>query len=90
MAVRCRMEELEAQMRAQMEAAQAAQAQAAAVGAAALAGVEDAAKLSEATAGQAVAEIDPADPATWGKVGRNAPCPCGSGKKYKHCHGRMA
>jgi preprotein translocase subunit SecA len=28
-----------------------------------------------------------ADPATWGKVPRNAPCPCGSGKKYKHCHG---
>ncbi len=24
---------------------------------------------------------------TWGKVGRNDPCPCGSGKKYKHCHG---
>ena len=25
---------------------------------------------------------------TWGKVGRNAPCPCGSGKKFKHCHGK--
>ena len=25
-----------------------------------------------------------------GKVGRNDPCPCGSGKKYKHCHGRLA
>ena len=24
------------------------------------------------------------------KVGRNDPCPCGSGKKYKHCHGRLA
>ncbi|MBT4354080.1 MAG: preprotein translocase subunit SecA, partial [Rhodospirillaceae bacterium] len=33
--------------------------------------------------------IDPNDPATWGKVPRNAPCPCGSGKKYKHCHGRI-
>ncbi len=33
------------------------------------------------------ADINPADPATWGKVPRNAPCPCGSGKKYKHCHG---
>ncbi|MDC7784546.1 preprotein translocase subunit SecA [Rhodoplanes sp. TEM] len=31
---------------------------------------------------------DPNNPATWGKVGRNEPCPCGSGKKYKHCHGR--
>ncbi|MCO5064851.1 MAG: preprotein translocase subunit SecA [Rhizobiaceae bacterium] len=30
---------------------------------------------------------DPNNPATWGKVGRNEPCPCGSGKKYKHCHG---
>jgi len=24
-----------------------------------------------------------------GKIGRNDPCPCGSGKKYKHCHGRL-
>ncbi|MEW6256061.1 MAG: preprotein translocase subunit SecA [Pseudomonadota bacterium] len=38
----------------------------------------------------AVAERDPHDPATWGKVGRNENCPCGSGKKYKHCHGRFA
>jgi preprotein translocase subunit SecA len=30
---------------------------------------------------------DPKNPASWGKVGRNEPCPCGSGKKYKHCHG---
>ncbi len=30
---------------------------------------------------------DPKDPSTWGKVGRNEACPCGSGKKYKHCHG---
>jgi preprotein translocase subunit SecA len=30
------------------------------------------------------------DPSTWGKVGRNEACPCGSGKKYKHCHGRLA
>ena len=34
------------------------------------------------------AAADPKDPATWGKVSRNAPCPCGSGKKYKHCHGK--
>ena len=38
---------------------------------------------------QAMAAIDPADPATWRETPRNAPCPCGSGKKYKHCHGRM-
>ena len=37
---------------------------------------------------QASAELDPDDPATWGKVARNSQCPCGSGKKYKHCHGR--
>ncbi|KFB08966.1 preprotein translocase subunit SecA [Nitratireductor basaltis] len=33
---------------------------------------------------------DPNDPSTWGKVARNEPCPCGSGKKYKHCHGAFA
>jgi preprotein translocase subunit SecA len=29
------------------------------------------------------------DPATWGNPGRNDLCPCGSGKKFKHCHGRL-
>jgi preprotein translocase subunit SecA len=33
---------------------------------------------------------DPKRPDTWGKVGRNEACPCGSGKKYKHCHGAFA
>ncbi len=33
-------------------------------------------------------ELDADDPSTWGKVRRNAPCPCGTGKKYKHCHGK--
>jgi len=32
-------------------------------------------------------EIDRQDPSTWGRVPRNSPCPCGSGKKFKHCHG---
>jgi preprotein translocase subunit SecA len=27
--------------------------------------------------------------APWAGTGRNAPCPCGSGKKFKHCHGRL-
>jgi preprotein translocase subunit SecA len=42
----------------------------------------------------AAAEMDPAssrnpnDPSTWGRVSRNEPCPCGSGKKFKHCHGQ--
>jgi preprotein translocase subunit SecA len=34
--------------------------------------------------------IDPNDPATWTKLNRNAMCPCGSGKRYKHCHGKLA
>ena len=34
--------------------------------------------------------VDPKDPRTWGKVARNDLCPCGSGKKYKHCHGQIA
>ncbi len=33
--------------------------------------------------------VDPNDPKTWGKVQRNAPCPCGSGRKFKHCHGAL-
>jgi preprotein translocase subunit SecA len=34
--------------------------------------------------------VDLANPATWeGRVGRNQPCPCGAGKKYKHCHGAL-
>ena len=35
-------------------------------------------------------EFSPDNPATWGKVRRNAPCPCGTGKKYKQCHGKAA
>ena len=38
---------------------------------------------------RAGAAIDPKDPTSWGKVPRNAGCPCGSGKKYKHCHGAL-
>jgi preprotein translocase subunit SecA len=32
--------------------------------------------------------VNPNDSRTWGKVPRNALCPCGSGRKHKHCHGR--
>ncbi|MDW3205187.1 MAG: preprotein translocase subunit SecA [Alphaproteobacteria bacterium] len=32
--------------------------------------------------------LHPGDPNTWGKIPRNAPCPCQSGKKFKHCHGK--
>jgi preprotein translocase subunit SecA len=45
------------------------------------------ASLVPATNGDEVAR-DPKNPTTWGKVGRNEDCPCGSGKKFKHCHGR--
>ncbi|RWP91799.1 MAG: preprotein translocase subunit SecA [Mesorhizobium sp.] len=44
----------------------------------------------ETTAVVAPEDRDPNDQATWGKVGRNEACPCGSGKKYKHCHGAFA
>jgi len=40
--------------------------------------------VPQANAGQR----DPKNPASWGKVGRNEDCPCGSGRKFKHCHGR--
>ncbi|MBO1324385.1 preprotein translocase subunit SecA [Acetobacter sp. TBRC 12305] len=33
--------------------------------------------------------IMPDDPSSWGETPRNAQCPCGSGRKYKHCHGRV-
>ncbi len=41
-------------------------------------------------AGDAAEGFDENDPSTWGNPGRNEPCPCGSGKKFKHCHGRLA
>ncbi|MFN0191924.1 MAG: preprotein translocase subunit SecA [Aestuariivirga sp.] len=39
--------------------------------------------------GEVQTKLDPKNPASWGRVGRNDPCPCGSGKKYKHCHGAL-
>ena len=53
------------------------------------------ADANEAAPDQAAAEplvegFDEGDPATWGNPGRNDACPCGSGKKFKHCHGRLA
>jgi len=44
---------------------------------------------STQAASRPAAKFDPDDPSSWGKVGRNGPCPCGSGKKFKHCHGRL-
>jgi preprotein translocase subunit SecA len=40
--------------------------------------------------GEPAPSRNPQDPTSWGKVGRNETCPCGSGKKFKHCHGRYA
>ncbi|MBR0820145.1 preprotein translocase subunit SecA [Bradyrhizobium liaoningense] len=54
---------------------------------------EDEMALASVTLGAQASDAalrDPKNPASWGKVGRNEDCPCGSGKKYKHCHGRYA
>jgi preprotein translocase subunit SecA len=51
-------------------------------------GEQDALRMN--AGGLAAAVMDPEDPTSWGGTSRNAPCPCGSGKKYKHCHGRAA
>jgi preprotein translocase subunit SecA len=48
---------------------------------------DDPALAGAAAAGAATAVAAPASP--WAKTPRNAPCPCGSGKKFKHCHGRV-
>ena len=57
---------------------------------AALAAADGGLPAQEAPSGEAVAGFDESDPATWGDPGRNDQCPCGSGKKFKHCHGRLA
>ncbi|MHA1189486.1 MAG: preprotein translocase subunit SecA [Alphaproteobacteria bacterium] len=51
---------------------------------------EDDMAPAEAFVQNAPAARNPDDPSTWGKVGRNETCPCGSGRKYKHCHGKLA
>ncbi|MEZ5910634.1 MAG: preprotein translocase subunit SecA [Hyphomicrobiaceae bacterium] len=48
---------------------------------------EDAPRSEPVRRRKVAGAVDPSDPDSWGKVSRNAPCPCGSGKKYKHCHG---
>ncbi len=77
-------EEEQKEMLAQM-AAQQAQAQQA---------VDQATDRAEAVAeaeasGDALPGFDENDPSTWGNPSRNDKCPCGSGKKFKHCHGRL-
>ncbi|CAM5521450.1 Protein translocase subunit SecA OS=Afipia felis OX=1035 GN=secA PE=3 SV=1 [Afipia felis] len=55
-------------------------------------GEDEVARVQTAMAAAPVpaSQRDPGNPATWGKIGRNEDCPCGSGKKFKHCHGRLA
>jgi preprotein translocase subunit SecA len=65
-----------------------AQARAAAPAAAAPARTPEMAGAGAAAA--VVAGFDESDPATWGNPGRNDACPCGSGQKFKHCHGKLA
>ena len=77
-------EEEQRQMLAQMQAQQAQMQQTAA----------DATNQAEAVAeaaasGDALPGFDENDPNTWGNPSRNDKCPCGSGKKFKHCHGRL-
>ena len=79
--VRPMTEEEQKSMLEQMAAQQAAMAQAAAPAPASAQGP---------ATGDAVAGFNENDPTTWGDPGRNDPCPCGSGKKFKHCHGRLA
>ncbi|WP_431272545.1 SEC-C metal-binding domain-containing protein [Dankookia sp. P2] len=44
--------------------------------------------MATGDAGRRAEAVDPSDPTTWSRTPRNAACPCGSGRKYKHCHGR--
>ncbi len=72
------MQQIVDQQRRLQQAAAQAPAPAAAAGAAA------------ATAAAAKPGFDENNPETWGNPGRNDLCPCGSGNKFKHCHGRLA
>ena len=58
--------------------------------AAAIARDATAAPSPAAKAGTPRPGFDEADVATWGNPGRNDDCPCGSGLKFKHCHGKLA
>ena len=74
-----------AQMQAQQQAARAVEASAAPTPAPA----PVKAPAVTATASAPRAGFDAADPTTWGNPARNDLCPCGSGEKFKHCHGKL-
>jgi preprotein translocase subunit SecA len=79
----------EEQKQLALEMAQRQQSMAAAPQAGAAPAPSDAA-ASQPPAGEPIAGFDENDPSTWGNPGRNEACPCGSGKKFKHCHGKLA
>ncbi len=76
-------ETMMAQLLAQQAAAAGIQTEAPSLGKA----PEEAPSLAKAPA---AADFDESDPSSWGNPGRNDPCPCGSGEKFKHCHGKLA
>lgn len=51
--------------------------------------VEPAAPIGPVASRAPASDVNPLDPRSWGRVPRNSPCPCGSGGKYKHCHGSI-
>ena len=77
---------LMAQYQAQVAAHEAAQAQAKLAATQASTGLTTAAAVAT---GAALPGFDPADASTWGNPARNDLCPCGSGEKFKHCHGKL-
>jgi len=81
-------QQLMAQFVAQQQAAQARVAAPAPVPAPEAPSAEAAAPVVAAPA--ALAGFVATDPTTWGDPARNDPCPCGSGEKFKHCHGKLA
>ena len=84
--------EEQAAMMAQFQAQQAAAEEAARQAAAPRIVAATATATAEATAQARVpvlAGFDEADPSTWGNPSRNDLCPCGSGEKFKHCHGKL-
>jgi preprotein translocase subunit SecA len=82
-------EEQEEMMRQMLAAQQAAQAKAAAPQPTVVKSVAAAPAAAEQRV-PILAGFDESDPSTWGNPGRNDPCPCGSGEKFKHCHGSFA
>jgi preprotein translocase subunit SecA len=80
----------EEEQRAIMEQMMAQQAQMQQAAAAAAPAAADQAGGEQLAFEPLVEGFDENDPSTWGNPSRNDACPCGSGKKFKHCHGRLA